>query len=155
MWDIEAISGGRVWLLRPLIAAYFRTTPQDPWANIPEECLAWWELVSEGEGGLVLMATLGDEPMGFCVAEILRDEPNRTRCCMVYAAYAAPIIRSSELRDETLRRLKAHARAHGATYLSTFAARGRALARWLGWKYAGDHMGRAYLLGRIAEGVRV
>ena len=147
--------GPPVWALEPLIHAYGKVVPSDPWANHPDECVAWYQLVSESPAGLVLVAAVGQRLAGFCVAEVLVDKPNATRCCMIYAAYATPPIRSPQLRDDTVAALRAHACTHGASYLSTFAARGLALARWLGpeWRYAGDHNGRAYLVGRIPEAV--
>jgi GNAT superfamily N-acetyltransferase len=145
--------GPEVQALEPLLAAYFAAVPEDPWADVPQDALAWYQILSESAGGLVLVAVAEDRIVGFCVAEVVIDEPNRTRCMMVYAAYVAPGSRSRALREQALRALRGFAHAHGATYLSAIAFRGRALARWLGpdWRDAGEHDGYCYLVGRLRE----
>src|SRR5438876_3207207 len=90
MIRLGRLVGPEVQALEPLLAAYFAAVPEDPWADVPQDALAWYQILSESPGGLVLVAVAEDRLIGFCVAEVVIDEPNRTRCMMVYAAYVAP-----------------------------------------------------------------
>jgi hypothetical protein len=150
---IERITGYDVRRLAPLLRCYLEAVPSDPWAEMPEDCLCWYHVLSEQIGGIVLYAHCGDLPAGFCVGEVLWDDGNRTRMLMVYAAYVAPLYRSPAVRDEALRQLRDFGRRHGATYLSTIGDRRIGLRRWLGkaWVDAGTHDGHGYLLAPIEE----
>lgn len=135
--QLRHLVGTQVWGIRPLLAGYFEVVSTDPWMNRREALLSWWETVSRRTtgivlGGIVVRHDWPDKLVGFCAAEVQVDQTNRTRALMVYGAYVMPGYRSARLRDETLRALTGFARTHGATYIGTLAARGPALARWLG-----------------------
>jgi hypothetical protein len=149
---IERITGYEVRRIAPLLRCYLEAVPDDAWASVPEDALAWYEILSSQVGGIVLFGRSGDRPAGFCVGEVLWDDGNRTRMLMVYAAYVAPLYRSAEVRDEAIRQLRAFGRRHGATYMSTIADRRKGLRRWLGseWVDAGTHDdGHGYLIAPI------
>jgi GNAT superfamily N-acetyltransferase len=150
---IDRVTGHDVRRIAPLLRCYLEAVPDDPWAQVPEDCLAWYEILSAQVGGIVLFGRYGDRPAGFCVGEVLWDDPNRTRMLMVYAAYVAPLYRSRAVRDEALRQLRAFGRRHGAAYLSTLARNRAGLRRWLGpdWKDAGTYDGHGYLVAPIGE----
>jgi hypothetical protein len=150
---IERITGYDVRRLAPLLRCYLEAVPDDPWAQVPEDALAWYEILSSQVGGIVLYGRFGERPAGFCVGEVLWDDGNRTRMLMVYAAYVAPLYRSPAVRDEALRQLREFGRRHGATYLSTIGDRRTGLRRWLGpeWVDAGTYQGHGYLIAPIGE----
>ena len=149
---IDRISGYEVRRIAPLLRCYLEAVP-DPWADVPEDCLAWYEILSSQVGGIVLFGRCGERAAGFCVGEVLWDDGNQTRMLMVYAAYVAPLYRSPAVRDEALRQLRTFGRRHDAKYLSTLAYNRIGLRRWLGrdWRDAGTYEGHGYLIAPIGR----
>ena len=137
--------------LWPLVLDYLREVPEDPWADRFDgpEGLQVHLCRTFADGRyltLVARAPGAAGIVGFLVAEMRNDPKTRKLVAIVHFAYVAPGFRTKAVRLEAVKRVKEWARALGATYVACLAARGPAMERLLGWKYAGSYQGRDFLL---------